>query len=134
MNYSGFHPELFAHRALAMERLQEKHLVWLGDFTAIDLLHEDFGLEVCGIKREEDAKRILKILSELFADWAYGQVSFRDKIRDRGWKVEIFKRKRTVGQRGAARVDPASAKRRGLKAALRAALKDFTPGKKKNKD
>ena len=50
MKFSGFHPELFEHKARALEHLEDAGFIWLSDFTTIDLLHQDYGIEVCGIK------------------------------------------------------------------------------------
>src|SRR5687768_5471674 len=91
MKFSGFHPELFEQRARALEHLSEAGLVWLSDFSTVDLLQEDYGVEVCGISEESAANHIADLLCDLFPDWRYGRISYQDKSRDRGWKVEIFK-------------------------------------------
>jgi hypothetical protein len=51
----GFHPELFAHRTLAIETLARHDYNWFEHFDVVDLLHDVFGLEVCGIE-EKGAK------------------------------------------------------------------------------
>jgi len=97
MEFSGFHPELFEHKASAMERLESAGFTWLSDFTAIDLLHQDYRIEVCGIREERAANEIAELLSGLFRDWRYGCISYQDRDRDPGWKVEICKRRRKGG-------------------------------------
>lgn len=91
MTFFGFHPELFEHRALALERLDEAGYVWLTDFSCVDLLHQEFGLEVAGIASEAEAETIGGILSELFPDWCFGHVTYREATRDPGWKIAIHK-------------------------------------------
>ncbi len=58
----SFHSELFECRATAMEVLAENDFDWLTHYSAIDLLHQEFGMEVAGINEEVDAKVILRIL------------------------------------------------------------------------
>ena len=89
----AFHPELFEHRTLAFERLATHQFNWFEHFSSIDLLHDIFGLEVCGIAREADAEIILCILEETFPDWPHSGVRYHPYERDRGWKAVIHKRK-----------------------------------------
>jgi len=84
-----FHAELFDHRALAIEKLAQHDYHWLEHFSCVDLLHDEFGLEVCGIAVRQNADRILTILEKLFPDWLYADIHYRDYERDRGWKVII---------------------------------------------
>lgn len=87
----AFHPELFEHRTLALEALARNDYVWLEHFSSVDLIHDLFGLEVCGIVEETDADVILAILQEAFPEWPYSDIYYHDYERDRGWKVLIFK-------------------------------------------
>jgi hypothetical protein len=86
-----FHPELFERRTLALETLAENGYVWLEGFTSVDLLHDLFGLEVCGIAKRNDAEIILSILEGLFPEWPYSDLHYHDYERDRGWKAMVFK-------------------------------------------
>jgi hypothetical protein len=87
-----FHPELFDHRNAALEALDEHGLVWLSDFSSVDLLHDVFGLEVCGIAERSDAMRIKRILTRLFADWPHSHIGLKDYgDRDLGWKVIVHR-------------------------------------------
>jgi hypothetical protein len=47
-----FFPELFEERGKAAELLDIGGFTWFTDYSSIDLLHEEYGLEVCGIKEE----------------------------------------------------------------------------------
>ena len=76
-----------------MEVLSQKGFDFLAHYSTVDLLHNEFGLEVCGIKEEEEGKAILRILKETFSEWPYSQIHYRDHKRDRGWKVVICKRR-----------------------------------------
>lgn len=89
-----FHPELFEHRTLAIETLAANDFIWLEHFSSVDLLHDLFGLEICGIVDETDPPLILAILQEVFPDWLHSDIYYRDYERDRGWKVMIFKNRR----------------------------------------
>jgi len=91
MNSFEFHPELLEHRTLAMEGLQRHDFHWLEHFSSVDLLHELFGLEVCGIPEKKDAEAIVGILEALFPDWPHSDVYYYQYERDRGWKAIIFK-------------------------------------------
>src|SRR5438552_12616949 len=57
----AFHPELFEHRTLALEALAAHDLHWFEHFGSVDLLHDLFGLEVCGISKK--ATRTLHFVS-----------------------------------------------------------------------
>jgi hypothetical protein len=97
-----FHSELFDARATAQEALAAKGFDWLVHFTAIDLLHDLYGLEVAGIPEEADANRILELLKETFPDWPHTRWYYQDFDRDRGWKVEIFQHAEQDGNGNAA--------------------------------
>jgi len=91
MSSFEFHPELFEQRTLALETLAHQGYHWLEHFSSVDLLHDLFGLEVCGIVEETDAEVILAILEETFPDWPYSNMHYYKYERDRGWKAAIFK-------------------------------------------
>lgn len=67
MSDFAFHPELFEHRTLALDALARHDYNWFEHFSSVDLLHDLFGLEVCGIAEKRDAEVIFSILEELFA-------------------------------------------------------------------
>jgi hypothetical protein len=85
-----FHPELFELRTLVLETLSDNGFAWLSDFGSVDLLHDIFGIEVCAIRDEGDARVILKLLRGLFPDWRYTRSYYKDQAtREPGWKVII---------------------------------------------
>jgi len=77
-----------------MEALAANGYEWFTDFSSVDLMHDLFGLEVCGIPEEEDAVVVLAILEEVFPEWPYSDIHYHDYDRDRGWKALIFKNPR----------------------------------------
>ncbi len=86
-----FEPELFDHRTTAMEALAEEGFDWFSDFSSVDLLHDVFGMEVCGIAKEDDALNIESILHRVFPTWKYSRLGYKDGERDPGWKVVIHR-------------------------------------------
>jgi hypothetical protein len=98
----AFHPQLFEHRTLALEELGRHGYIWLEHFSSIDLLHDLFGLEVCGIPEQRDAEVMLSILQDLFPDWPHSDLHYYNYERDRGWKIIIFKNKKRRKSRTAA--------------------------------
>ena len=90
MNKFAFSPELFEHRTRVLEALADQGYSWLEHFASVDLLHDLYGLEVCGIPKEPDSATILKLLQRLFPDWPHSDVHYHDRARDRGWKVLIY--------------------------------------------
>lgn len=91
MDHFRFEPELFSFRAEVIELLDSQGYVWLINFTSVDLLHDVFGLEVCGIPEKSDALKIRGLLRKLLKDWPYSRLCYRDESRDRGWKVVVFR-------------------------------------------
>ncbi len=89
MNKFAFHPELFEHRTRVLEALAKDGYTWLQHFGSVDLMHDLYGLEVCGILKQPDSVAILKLLQELFPDWPHSDLHYHDRARDRGWKVLI---------------------------------------------
>jgi hypothetical protein len=94
MGKFAFHSELFEQRTRALEALADRGYTWLEHFGSVDLLHDLYGLEVCGIPKEPDSVAILALLQKLFPEWPHSAVHYHDRSRDRGWKVLIFKNRR----------------------------------------
>jgi hypothetical protein len=85
-----FHPELFELRNLVLEALSDNGFAWLSDFGSVDLLHDTYGVEVCGIREEDHARAIQRLLRGLFPDWHYTHSYYKDHTtREPGWKVVI---------------------------------------------
>ena len=57
-----FHPELFDVRNEVTEALADGGFTWLSHFGSVDLLHDVYGVEVCGIPLECDARAIERLL------------------------------------------------------------------------
>jgi hypothetical protein len=91
MDAFRFSPELFEHRNDVLEALQEAGYYWLSHFSAVDPLHDLYGLEVCGIADQEDAAAILALLRRLFPDWRLDCMQYKDHGREPGWKVRLHR-------------------------------------------
>lgn len=93
----SFYPELFDQRADATEVLEDVGIEWLSDYTSIDLLHEEYGLEVCGIQQEDDLDAIADAMREAFPHWHHCRVCYKEGERDPGWKFAIHMFRRDCG-------------------------------------
>lgn len=67
-----FAPELFELRTTVMERLTDEGFDWLSHYSSVDPLHDECGIEVCGIHEREDAISIQRLLMEMFPTWKPG--------------------------------------------------------------
>ena len=67
-----FAPELFQVRNDVIAELSDRGFEWLSHYSSVDPMHDVYGIEVCGIQRQEDASAILTILIEMFPDWKPG--------------------------------------------------------------
>jgi len=61
-----FHPELFEHRSRAAELLETAGYTWFSDFSSIEPVHEEYGLEICGILNERDVGPIAERSNAVF--------------------------------------------------------------------
>ena len=85
-----FHAELFEFRSAVLEALSDNGFAWLSHFGSIDLLHDLFGLEVCAIREEADAREIERLLCGMFPQWCFRRTYYEDhNLRELGWKVII---------------------------------------------
>jgi hypothetical protein len=92
MQLFKFEPALFGHRADAQEALSRSGYDWFAQFSTIDLLHDVFGIEVCGIAKESDAVKIAEVLRRTFPSWKYcGHFLPVHKQVDIGWKAVIHR-------------------------------------------
>ncbi len=113
-----FHPELFERRSELSCRLAAADLLWFRDYSSVDLLHEEYGLEVCGIRDASESRRVLAIMRELFPDWPYHCRYLDEENLDPGWRVGLCSRRDLGGEltqeqrnrcAGAERCDPSEA-------------------------
>jgi hypothetical protein len=84
-----FYPELFECRGRAAELLEEAGYTWFRDFSSIDLLHGEYGLEICGIQNEEDVRVIAAALQRGFPHWHHQNVCLHEPGRESGWTVAL---------------------------------------------
>jgi hypothetical protein len=84
-----FSPELFEYRNDVMRRLHENGFDWLTHYSAVDIMQDVYGIEVCGIRDEDDASDILRILADMFPSWATHKPYYKDYGRDPGFMVTI---------------------------------------------
>ena len=70
---------------------QRRGYQWLSHFSSVDLLHEEFGLEVCGIHEVADAREILRLLRRIFPSWPFHRMYFKDYGREIGWKAIVHR-------------------------------------------
>ena len=93
-----FSPELIEVRADVIARLDEEGFQWLSHYGSVDPDHEDYGIEVCGIQRREDAVSILGVLESMFPDWRNSRYWHKDYGAEPGWKVQITRDRRSRGR------------------------------------
>jgi hypothetical protein len=84
-----FHPELFEHRGRASALLEDAGYAWFSDYSSIEPVHEDYGLEICGIRDDRDVKPILDALQEGFPHWHHHNYCQHEGGREPGWSVAI---------------------------------------------
>src|SRR5262245_37197396 len=94
----AFHPELFELRERVLEALAERGYEWLSHYGSVDLMHDLYGLEVCGIHDEADVAPITGMLREMFPDWRYTHSYYKEAFtREPGWKVQIWRDPERLG-------------------------------------
>lgn len=87
----AFRPELFEQRAIAIEKLAQDGIVWMTDYGSADICHGECGIEICGLRSEANARRVLQILKRLFPEWRYQDCWYKESGRDPGWWVTLQK-------------------------------------------
>ena len=84
-----FHPELLEHRGTAIALLEDAGFMGLTDYSSIDILHGEYGLEVCGIRQQSNVISIVEVMQNGFSWWHYHEILFKDNGAEAGWKVFI---------------------------------------------
>jgi hypothetical protein len=92
MDAFRFCPDLFELRNDVLATLDEAGFQWLSHFSSVDPMHDLYGIEVCGIIREEDSNAILGVLRGMFPSWYFG-CCFKDYGREPGFKARVFRDK-----------------------------------------
>ncbi len=95
-----FAPELFECRSEVQALLAEADILWLSHYSSVDPLHDLYGVEVCGIREEETAERILELLQQRFPAWPHSRWYYKEYGRDIGWKVDIHREPHSRGSGG----------------------------------
>ena len=85
-----FHPELFDAKAKAQEALENSGIMWFGDYSSCGVLHEEYGVEVEGMRDPETAREVLRILQKTFPQWKLGSIWYRH-YRDNYWCAALCK-------------------------------------------
>ncbi len=85
-----FHAELFEDKAKATEILEEAGFIWMSDYSSIDLIHEECGLEVCGIREASNVQPIGLAMRRAFPHWHFHGICSKSFGRDPGWKFSIY--------------------------------------------
>ena len=62
----------FVQLTFHIAQLSERGFDWLSHYSAVDPIHDTYGIEVCGIQDVDDAQAIQEILIEMFPDWRPG--------------------------------------------------------------
>ena len=91
MDTFRFCPELFEVRTGAVAALEAAGFHWLSHFSSIDILHDVYGIEVCGITDPGDANSIRELLDRIFPDWPYRFLYYKECGRDVGYMVRIHR-------------------------------------------
>jgi hypothetical protein len=92
-----FRPELFECKGRASELLDAAGFAWFSDYGSIDLLHEEHGLEVCGIREDSSVERIAQVMRSGFPHWHYSHVCHKDCGREPGWRFSLHMFPRCCG-------------------------------------
>jgi hypothetical protein len=92
-----FRPELFECKGKASDFLNAAGFTWFSDYSSIDLLHEEFGLEVCGIQDDSNVEPIAGAMRDGFPHWHYSHVCLKNGERDPGWKFALHMFPRSCG-------------------------------------
>jgi hypothetical protein len=92
-----FYPELFESRSKAFEILDEAGFTWFSHYSSIDLLHEEYGLEICGIQEESSIEAIARSMQAGFPQWHYSGTCHKSDGREPGWKFSIYMFPRRCG-------------------------------------
>ncbi len=86
---TALYQSLFDERNRASRVLEAAGLAAFRDYCAIELIKETYGLEVCGIKKEDRVQPILVALQRGFPQWHFSKVSRKEEGMGNGWKVAI---------------------------------------------
>ncbi|NQU11932.1 hypothetical protein HQ590_14145 [bacterium] len=92
VHLSPLRPELFECKARAMQALEAAGFRWLADYSSIDILHDEVGLAIEGVRDRAKAKAILAVLQPLFVSWTYCHLYYEDHRAATGWRISLSQR------------------------------------------
>lgn len=78
----AWHPELFDYRGRVLEALDQAGFEHHQDFESVDLLHDEYGVEIVGIPDESLAAKMLGLLARAVPELP---VRFNAKDRNGTW-------------------------------------------------
>lgn len=84
-----FYPELFESRNRASDILDEAGFAWFSQYSSIDLLQREYGLEIAGIHEGSKVTPIAATMKAGFPQWHYSRVCHNEFGREPGWKYSI---------------------------------------------
>lgn len=84
-----FSPDLFEYRNNIITQLHEQGFDWLTHYSSVDPMQDVYGMEVCGIHDEDNARNILEVLKQMFPSWTIRKSYYKDFGRDPGFMVTI---------------------------------------------
>lgn len=91
MDAFRFSPELFEIRTSVIEALDDAGFQWLSHYSAVDPLHDLYGIEVCGIHDRDDAIAVKSLLQRMLPDWMHSTFCYKDYGREPGYKVGVHR-------------------------------------------
>jgi hypothetical protein len=88
-----FAPELLELRAKVIEQLAEDGVLWLSHYSSVDMLHDVYGVEVCGIKDKDCAKAVYASLVRQLPEFMFRKTCYKDDGRDPSFVVSLHRHK-----------------------------------------
>ena len=89
MDAFRFSPELFEVHTQVLAALGDAGFDWLTHYSSVDQIHDEYGIEVCGVVHREDAAAIQMLLIKMFPGWRPGCICHKDYGREPGFKVKV---------------------------------------------
>lgn len=83
-----FHAELFDYRAQAISLLAQHDICWMTDYSSVDLQHREFGLEISGVRTQQEALNVSQILKLAFPVFVHHHIYHKDG-REPGYVISL---------------------------------------------
>lgn len=91
MNNFRFCPELFEIRSRVLTALSHAGFDWFTHFSSVDPIHDLYGIEVCGIRNEDDAIAIFNLLRPMFPPWYNCALHYKDFGIEPGFIASVYR-------------------------------------------